>query len=70
MSGQVFVRIQSPDVSARGIHVGVFGLVNMLGRDGLLSPEDEAYRVAKNRWFDTTLRGAERQRRISGVRCR
>ena len=47
-----FVRFQSPEPSSRGIHVGVFGLVNVLGRGGGLSAADEDYRVRTNRWFD------------------
>lgn len=47
-----FVRFQHVEPSARGIHVGVFGLVNVLGRGGGLSDVDEAYRVRMNRWFD------------------
>ena len=47
-----FVRFQGVEVSDRGIHVGVFGLVNVLGRGGDLGAVDEAYRVRMNRWFD------------------
>jgi hypothetical protein len=47
-----FVRFQDVEVSDRGIHVGVFGLVNVLGRGGDLGEVDEAYRVRMNRWFD------------------
>ena len=47
-----FVRFQDVEVSDRGIHVGVFGLVNVLGRGGHLAEVDEAYRVRVNRWFD------------------
>ena len=32
-----FVRFQGVEPSVRGIHVGVFGLVNVLGRGGRLS---------------------------------
>ena len=47
-----FVRFQGVEPSDRGIHVGVFGLVNVLGRGGSLDEVDEAYRVRMNRWFD------------------
>lgn len=47
-----FVRFQSATVSERGIHVGVFGLVNLLGKQGRLSAEDEQWRRERNRWFD------------------
>src|SRR5688572_11299151 len=51
-----FVRFQSPHVSERGINVGVFGLVNSLGKEGLLSAEDEQWRRERNRWFDDAYR--------------
>lgn len=44
-----FVRFQGVEPSARGIHVGVFGLVNVLGRAGGLSEADEAYRMRARR---------------------
>lgn len=47
-----FVRFQDVELSDRGIHVGVFGLVNVLGRGGDLGEVDEAYRVRMNRWLD------------------
>jgi hypothetical protein len=47
-----FVRFQAVEPSERGIHVGVFGLVNVLGRGGSLDEVDEAHRVRMNRWFD------------------
>lgn len=46
------MRFQGVELSERGIHVGVFGLVNVLGRGGDLSAADEAYRVLMNLWFD------------------
>ena len=52
MTGARFVRFQSPQVSERGIRVGVFGLVNLLGKHGHLTPEDEQLRRTRNRWFD------------------
>lgn len=47
-----YVRFQSPELSERGIHVGVFGLVNVLGKRGRLSAEDEHWRRERNRWLD------------------
>jgi hypothetical protein len=47
-----YVRFQSPEVSDRGIRVGVFGLVNVLGKQGRLSEADEQWRRERNRWFD------------------
>ena len=35
-----------------GYHVGVFGLVNVLGRHGMLTPAEEAFRRANNAWYD------------------
>ncbi|WP_457207200.1 hypothetical protein [Nocardioides sp. P5_C9_2] len=43
-------------MSERGIHVGVFGLVDVLGRQCLLSAEDEQWRRQRNRWFDDAYR--------------
>jgi hypothetical protein len=47
-----FVRFQSPVPSARGTHVGVFALVNGLGRRGVLSGADELSWREHNRWFE------------------
>lgn len=48
-----FVRYRSPVADPRlGLHVGIFGLVNQLGRGGLLSADDEAFRRTANAWFD------------------
>ena len=47
-----YVRFQSPEVSELGINVGVFGLVNVLGKQGLLSAKDEQWRRQRNRWLD------------------
>jgi hypothetical protein len=52
VTGARFVRFQSPQVSERGINVGVFGLVNLLGKYGRLTSEDEQLRRTRNRWFD------------------
>jgi hypothetical protein len=48
----VYIRHQSPDVDHRGRRVGIFGLVNTLSRDGLLTPEEEAFRRTNNDWYD------------------
>jgi len=47
-----YVRFQSPVADDRGRHIGVFGLVNMLGRRGRLSEADERFRVEANAWYD------------------
>jgi hypothetical protein len=52
VTGARFVRFQSPQASERGINIGVFGLVNLLGRHGRLTPDDEQLRRERNRWFD------------------
>jgi hypothetical protein len=56
VTGARFVRFQSPQVSERGIRVGVFGLVNLLGKHGRLTSEDEQLRTTRNRWFDDAYR--------------
>ena len=48
----VFVRFQSPTPGRRGVHFGVFGLMNRLGRGGLLTAEEHAAWRAGNAWFD------------------
>lgn len=47
-----FVRFQGTEPNARGGYSGVFGLVNRLGRDGVLSAEEERFRQESNRWYD------------------
>jgi hypothetical protein len=48
----VFVRFESarPDVTGR--HIGIFGLVNVLGRHGMLTAAEEAVRREANSWLD------------------
>ncbi|MFP5019733.1 hypothetical protein ACLE50_02925 [Pseudonocardia sp. 1LY6.1] len=50
-----FVRYESPVEDAKGRHVGVFGLVNVLGRADRLSPEDHRFWRSHNEWYDATL---------------
>ena len=47
-----YVRFRSAHVSARGYKVGVFGLVNVLGRHGMLTPDEERFRRENNAWYD------------------
>ena len=47
-----FVRYRSRYEDARGAFVGVFGLVNVLGRHGMLTPEEERFRRENNEWYD------------------
>lgn len=46
-----FVRFQSPYPGKRGVHTGVFGLINMLGRAGQLSELERRDWQATNDWF-------------------
>jgi len=47
----LFVRFQSPAANARGVHPGVFALVNGLAASGLLTEEEERFRRSNNDWF-------------------
>jgi hypothetical protein len=47
-----YVRFRSVHRGAKGYKVGVFGLVNVLGRHGMLSPDEERFRRENNAWFD------------------
>jgi len=46
------VRFRSRYPDKDGFHVGVFGLVNVLGRHGMLTPAEEAFRRDNNAWYD------------------
>ncbi|MCL8023775.1 hypothetical protein [Nocardioides bruguierae] len=61
-----FVRFQSPRIDTRlGIHVGAFGLVNMLFNRGLLSPGDAALRRERLDWFNAAF--ANPEDRVPGI---
>lgn len=47
-----YVRFQSRYPNAAGLHVGIFGLVNVLGRHGMLAPHEERFRRENNDWYD------------------
>ncbi|MGD6744845.1 hypothetical protein ACOKM3_23780 [Streptomyces sp. BH106] len=47
-----YVRFQSPHRNRRGHFTGLFGLVNNLARDGLLTAEQESFRRTNNDWYD------------------
>lgn len=47
-----YVRFRSARPNASGCHVGVFGLVNVLGRHGMLTPDEERFRRENNAWYD------------------
>jgi hypothetical protein len=48
-----YVRFRSPYASFSGLKIGVFGLVNVLGRRGMLTPEEERFRRENNDWYNT-----------------
>jgi hypothetical protein len=47
-----YVRFRSVYYGAKGYKVGVFGLVNVLGRHGMLTPDEERFRRENNAWYD------------------
>ena len=47
-----YVRFRSRFPNAAGLQVGVFGLVNVLGRHGMLTPDEERFRRENNAWYD------------------
>ncbi|MEU2081035.1 hypothetical protein ABZ569_03910 [Streptomyces albus] len=51
-AGGGYVRFQAVTPNARGHFTGVFGLVNNLGRAGLLTLEEERFRRSVNAWYD------------------
>lgn len=48
----MYIRFQSPHPGKRGVHTGVFGLTNLLGREGRLTAEEHADWRAGNDWYD------------------
>jgi hypothetical protein len=44
-----YVRFRSVYQGAKGYKVGVFGLVNVLGRHGMLTPDEERFRRESTR---------------------
>ena len=48
----VLVRSQSPTPGRRGVHTGVFGLTDLLGRAGRLTPDEHATWREGNDWYD------------------
>lgn len=47
-----YVRFRSPYPSFSGLKIGVFGLVNTLGRHGMLTPDEERFRRQNNDWYN------------------
>lgn len=52
MAEHAYIRFQSPVADARGRFVGVFGLVNTLAKQGLLTTVQEQFRRTNNDWYD------------------
>jgi hypothetical protein len=52
----VYVRFRSryPSQKHNGLKIGVFGLINILGRNGMLTPGEERFRRENNDWYDAT----------------
>lgn len=48
----IYSRYQSPLPNESGCHIGIFGLVNTLAKQGKLTPEQEAFRRTNNDWYD------------------
>ena len=48
----MYVRFQSPHPGKRGVHTGVFGLTNLLGRSGRLTVEQHRAWRKGNEWYD------------------
>lgn len=48
----MYVRFQSPHPGRRGVHTGVFGLTNLLGRSGRLTVEQHHAWRGGNEWYD------------------
>lgn len=47
-----FIRFQAAVPNQRGVHIGVFGLVNGLASDGRLTDEQERFRRQGNDWYN------------------
>lgn len=48
----MYIRYQSPNPGKRGVHTGVFGLANLLGRAGELNPTEYRDWRSGNDWFN------------------
>ena len=53
-TGPKFVRFQSPEINRHGLHTGVFGLTNALGKGGALTAEDYQWWRESNAWCEAT----------------
>jgi hypothetical protein len=48
----LYVRFEGTTLTPRGNYPGVFGLANVLARDGRLTPEQHRFWRANNDWYD------------------
>lgn len=48
----MYIRFQSPTPGRRGVHTGIFGLTNLLARNGELSEAENADWRAGNDWYN------------------
>lgn len=46
------IRYCSRYPNQHGAHVGLFGMVNVLGRHGMLAPDEEQFRREANAWYE------------------
>ncbi len=53
-TGPKFVRFQSPEINRHGLHTGVFGLTNVLGKRGALTADDYQWWRESNAWCEAT----------------
>ncbi|HET9896686.1 MAG TPA: hypothetical protein VFQ44_17285 [Streptosporangiaceae bacterium] len=53
--GPEYLRFRSVHPNVQGLKVGIFGLVNVLGRHGMLTPEEERFRRENNDWYDAVF---------------
>jgi hypothetical protein len=51
----LYTRFHSTTPNSRGTFPGVFGLVNGLAQDGLLTPEQTRFREVNNAWYEANL---------------
>jgi len=50
-----YVRFRSTSPNKNGLHVGVFGLVNGLGRNWMLAPDEWRFWRENNDWYDAAF---------------
>jgi hypothetical protein len=47
-----YIRFRAARPGRKGLNIGVFGLVNVLGRNGMLTSDEERLRRENNDWYD------------------